>query len=294
MPVELTESAAINRFRFDRWPDTGFRCRVCQHEHGRQLSTRPRVFRCARRGCGKQTSVTAGTLAHGTKLGLLQWEKRGEMHEAPRTNLPSVREVAHELGVSVSTAWLLNQKFAAVVSVLQSGIRDYAMLGLIVPVALRRPRTGQLGEQRLELEALQVPEAQLCLPDHGPGFTMSLLRAGEHEIPRNAWVLPVDYIHHDVAGWLQSRLEGVHKKVSLRWLPRWVDAYLHVYNTTVLDRRCEKLRWRALVQCVHRRPLRLLDPWLAPRPPPGPPEGWLTGSGVAPAPRGPPSGSRRT
>ena len=53
-----------------RWPD-GFRCPRCAHDHAWMLQTKARTYQCA--GCGKQTSVTAGTVMHGSKLALTVW-----------------------------------------------------------------------------------------------------------------------------------------------------------------------------------------------------------------------------
>src|SRR5512132_2412455 len=53
-----------------RWPD-GFRCPDCDHDKGWELSTQAFTRECA--GCGKQTSVTAGTVMHGSKLPLTVW-----------------------------------------------------------------------------------------------------------------------------------------------------------------------------------------------------------------------------
>ena len=53
-----------------RWPD-GFRCPSCGHDKGWQLSSKAFTRECA--ACGKQTSVTAGTVMHGSKLPLTVW-----------------------------------------------------------------------------------------------------------------------------------------------------------------------------------------------------------------------------
>ena len=50
-----------------RWPD-GFVCPRCHARKGWKLETKPWTFECA--ACGKQTSVTAGTIMHGTHLPL--------------------------------------------------------------------------------------------------------------------------------------------------------------------------------------------------------------------------------
>jgi hypothetical protein len=47
------------------WPD-GFVCWCCHARKGWKLETKPWTFECA--ACGKQTSVTAGTIMHATHL----------------------------------------------------------------------------------------------------------------------------------------------------------------------------------------------------------------------------------
>ena len=50
-----------------RWPD-GFRCPACGHAAAWTLRHKARTRQCTR--CARQTSVTAGTLLHGSKLPL--------------------------------------------------------------------------------------------------------------------------------------------------------------------------------------------------------------------------------
>lgn len=52
-----------------RWPD-GFQCPHCGHPKGWLLQAR-HVYECA--GCHQQTSITAGTVFHNTKLPLVKW-----------------------------------------------------------------------------------------------------------------------------------------------------------------------------------------------------------------------------
>jgi transposase-like protein len=52
-----------------RWPE-GFHCESCGHQKGWLLQTR-HVYECA--GCHHQTSITAGTVFHNTKLPLVKW-----------------------------------------------------------------------------------------------------------------------------------------------------------------------------------------------------------------------------
>src|SRR5512144_306388 len=53
-----------------RWPD-GFRCPGCGHGKGWELATKAFAWECA--SCRRQTSVTAGTVMHASKLPLTVW-----------------------------------------------------------------------------------------------------------------------------------------------------------------------------------------------------------------------------
>ena len=53
-----------------RWPD-GFVCPACSHDKGWALRGKAHTFECAR--CRRQTSVTAGTIMHASKLALTAW-----------------------------------------------------------------------------------------------------------------------------------------------------------------------------------------------------------------------------
>ena len=53
-----------------RWP-SGFRCPACAGAKGWPHGGKPFTFECA--ACGRQTSVTAGTILHGSKLPLIAW-----------------------------------------------------------------------------------------------------------------------------------------------------------------------------------------------------------------------------
>ena len=53
-----------------RWP-TGFRCPACDHDKAWPHGGKAFTYECA--ACGRQTSVTAGTIMHGSKLSLTVW-----------------------------------------------------------------------------------------------------------------------------------------------------------------------------------------------------------------------------
>src|SRR5580693_4360501 len=63
------ESCAAFLFK-QRWPD-GFVCPGCGKRRVVGLKSRPRLHECL--DCGRQTSVTAGTTMHRSKLPLTTW-----------------------------------------------------------------------------------------------------------------------------------------------------------------------------------------------------------------------------
>src|SRR5512133_1033123 len=93
-----------------RWPD-GFRCPDCDHDKGWELSTKASTRECA--GCGKQTSVTAGTVMHGSKLPLTVWFWAAYLM-ATHSNGIAALQLQKQLGLgSYKSAWLLCERQAA-------------------------------------------------------------------------------------------------------------------------------------------------------------------------------------
>jgi hypothetical protein len=64
-----TEDDCLQAIEKMRWPN-GFICPKCQHDDGYRLS-RMRIIECA--VCKHQTSITAGTIFHKTRIPLLKW-----------------------------------------------------------------------------------------------------------------------------------------------------------------------------------------------------------------------------
>src|SRR5271166_6229434 len=90
-----------------RWP-SGFRCPACAGAKGWPHGGKPFTFECA--ACGKQTSVTAGTIMHGSKLPLLVWFWAVYLM-ATHSNGISALQLQKQLGLgSYKSAWLLCAK----------------------------------------------------------------------------------------------------------------------------------------------------------------------------------------
>ena len=90
-----------------RWPD-GFVCPACGGVKGWALATKAWTFECA--ACQRQTSVTAGTVLHGSKLPLTVWFWAAYLM-ATHSNGISALQLQKQLGLgSYKTAWLLCAK----------------------------------------------------------------------------------------------------------------------------------------------------------------------------------------
>src|SRR5271167_4842356 len=99
------ESCAAFLFK-QRWPD-GFVCPGCGKRRVVGLKSRPRLHECL--DCGRQTSVTAGTTMHRSKLPLTTWFWAAHLMTT-HSNGMSARQLEDQLGVTYKTAWLLTQK----------------------------------------------------------------------------------------------------------------------------------------------------------------------------------------
>jgi predicted RNA-binding Zn-ribbon protein involved in translation (DUF1610 family) len=90
-----------------RWPG-GFVCPSCGKTKAWELQTKAWTYECA--GCGKQTSVTAGTIMHHSKLPLTTWFWAAYLM-ATHSNGISALQLQRQLALgSYKTAWLLCAK----------------------------------------------------------------------------------------------------------------------------------------------------------------------------------------
>jgi len=89
-----------------RWPD-GFCCPKCGHDRAWIVEGR-NLFHCA--GCERQTSLTAGTVMHGTRKPLTTWFKAMWLITTRKTGI-SAKDLYRALGFgSYQTAWAWLQK----------------------------------------------------------------------------------------------------------------------------------------------------------------------------------------
>jgi hypothetical protein len=101
------EAACVAYLFTARWPH-GFICPACGGSKAWQLQTKAWTWACA--GCGQQTSVTAGTIMHHSKLPLTTWFWAAYLM-ATHANGISARQRQRQLALgSYKSAWLMAAK----------------------------------------------------------------------------------------------------------------------------------------------------------------------------------------
>jgi transposase-like protein len=103
----FSDEASCAAFMFKRrWPD-GFVCPACGKRRVAAQKIRPRLHECL--DCGRQTSVTAGTVMHRSRLPLTTWFWAAHLMTT-HSNGMSALQLQDQLGVTYKTVWLLTQK----------------------------------------------------------------------------------------------------------------------------------------------------------------------------------------
>jgi predicted RNA-binding Zn-ribbon protein involved in translation (DUF1610 family) len=102
-----TEDACAEYLFERRWPE-GFVCPGCGGGRAWLLKTKAFTYECA--DCGRQTSVTAGTIMHASKLPLTMWFWAAFLM-ATHSNGISALQLQSQLSLgSYRTAWMLAAK----------------------------------------------------------------------------------------------------------------------------------------------------------------------------------------
>src|SRR6516164_1584390 len=132
------EAACIAALAELRWPN-GFICARCAGRLAYQLAARPRVFECA--DCGRQHSVTAGTVFHRTRTPLRKWFAAAWLIGQDKRGV-SALFLARELALRYDTAWVMAHK-------LRHGLSErpeYPLDGLIEIAVETVPASPRRGE----------------------------------------------------------------------------------------------------------------------------------------------------
>ena len=105
--TSFPDETSCAAFLFERrWPQ-GFVCPACSGGRAALLKSRAHTYECL--DCGRQTSITAGTAMHRSKLPLTVWFWAAHLM-ATHSNGMSAVQLEAQLGITYKTAWLLAQK----------------------------------------------------------------------------------------------------------------------------------------------------------------------------------------
>ena len=161
------EAACARHLAAKRWPD-GFVCPSCGHDRGWELKRRRASWECA--ACGKETSVTAGTIMHRSHLPLKTWFTAAHIVTS-HSNGISALQLQAQLGLgSYKSAWLLLHKLRrAMVDPDRSPLEDLVEIDeatLALRTAQEPPTGGQgrspLGKMRIAGAVELSPEGKPC------------------------------------------------------------------------------------------------------------------------------------
>jgi transposase-like protein len=257
------EAACLEYLAASRWPD-GYRCPACGNEHAWILKRR-HLWECSR--CHHQTSVTAGTVMHGTRTPLRLWFW-GAYLVATHTPGISAKQLERQLGLArYETAWLMLQKLRrAMVAPEREPLRgevevDEGFVGGVDPRrrAGGRARVGKrlvvvavevrgAGSGRLRLAALpdasrkslggfvaeNVTEGSIVHTDGWSGYGSVGELGYDHRPILQRWrsserqvILPRA---HRVLANLKTWLQGTHRSASAKHLRVYLDEFVFRHN----------------------------------------------------------------
>jgi transposase-like protein len=111
------EEPSCEAYLFERrWPK-GFVCPRCGYGNCAALTSRAQTYECSR--CRQQTSITSGTIMHGSKHSLLVWFSAAGLI-ASHPDRISVRLFGVVFGISRQSARLLRKKFGRLLVAFES------------------------------------------------------------------------------------------------------------------------------------------------------------------------------
>ena len=168
------EASCARHLAAKRWPD-GFVCPACGHDRGWELKRRRASWECA--ACGKETSVTAGTIMHRSHLPLKTWLMAVHIVTS-HSNGISALQLQAQLGLgSYKSAWLLLHKLRrAMVDPDRSLLEDLVEIDeATLPFrTVKDPTTG--GQGRSRQGKMRIAGAVELSPEGEPVVTLAQAR----------------------------------------------------------------------------------------------------------------------
>jgi predicted RNA-binding Zn-ribbon protein involved in translation (DUF1610 family) len=259
------DAACVRYLASRRWP-AGFVCPACGATRAYELVKR-HLWQCA--ACRLQTSLTAGTVLHGTRLPLITWFWAMYLAATLNTGI-SARQLRKQLGLRrYETAWMLLQKIRlAMVNPERERLSGEVEVGVTwvggsqdgyqrgrsttdrkaIRVAIAVEHHGQgLGRLRMEVveDASGATLTAFVLRNVVPGSTLHsavwtgyyrLLASGYRHHLRSkralseAGVLVIVPGVHRVVSNLRTWLRGTHRGVGADHLEHYLEEFVFRFN----------------------------------------------------------------
>ena len=107
-PYFLDKDKARERLEALRWPD-GPECPHCGSIKAWKIDTRPGLYKCGEYQCGKQFTVTVGTVFERSKVPLHKWLMAVYLLCSSKKGISS-HQLHRTLGVTYKTAWFMTHR----------------------------------------------------------------------------------------------------------------------------------------------------------------------------------------
>jgi transposase-like protein len=256
-----TEAACLDYLAASRWPE-GFVCPSCGG-HRAWVLERRHLWECGE--CGAQTSVTAGTVMHGTRTPLRVWFWAAYLVATHHPGI-SAKQLQRQLGLSrYETAWLILQKLRrAMVAPERRPLKTEVEIDEFFLGGLEEGRRGgrQHGEKalcgiavevrgsgsgRLRLAVLEdasgrslgsfakatTAKGAIVHTDGWKGYNGLTGLGFEHRRRPRSGVAPGEQLlprAHRAISNLKAWMHGTHRGVSEEHLPVYLDEFVFRHN----------------------------------------------------------------
>ena len=259
-----TEADCLNHLKNMRWPN-GFVCPRCGCDHGYDVTTR-NTYECSQ--CHKQTSITADTLFHGSRIPLAKWFWAIYFLGSDKGSISALR-LSKLIEVNWRTARLILSKLRTAMGHRDSLYRlsgvieiDDALIGgrrkgkrgrgaegktpVIVAVESKGKRAGFIAMQAVDsvchdtvnkFVAKHLNEQQEVHTDALPALNI-IDNTQQHE----AKVTPSELVDewlpwvHIAIGNLKTFLLGTFHGVSGQYLQEYLDEFCYRFNRRKMER----------------------------------------------------------
>lgn len=247
-----------------RWPD-GFLCPKCECKAYCYLRNRKFTFQC--NSCRSQTSITAGTIYHSTKIPLTKWFLATYLMTQSKSGISQL-ELARQLGVSSNTGAMVYHKLAQVMmerdskKPLSGNVEiDDAYWGgkkkgkrgrgsenktpflaavekdtdnhpihikLSVVSGFKKKELKRWSQKHLALGTMAVSDGLPCFTGiKEAGFRHTAVVVGKGKDPKKT--APFNWVN-TILGNLKSALAGIYHKLSSSHLPRHLATFQYRFN----------------------------------------------------------------